>query len=52
MISILVYHFVMGGFAFGMVFMATDPVSSAHTNKGRWIYGFINWIYGCHYKMY
>ena len=34
-------HFVMGGFAFGMVFMATDPVSSAQTNKGRWFYGFL-----------
>ena len=34
-------HFVMGGFAFGMVFMATDPVSSAQTNIGRWIYGFL-----------
>ena len=34
-------HFVMGGFAFGMVFMATDPVSSAQTNKGRWIYGLL-----------
>ena len=34
-------HFVMGSFAFGMVFMATDPVSSAQTNKGRWIYGFL-----------
>ena len=36
-----VYHFVMGGFAFGMVFMATDPVSSSQTNKGRWIYGLL-----------
>ena len=27
------YHFVMGSFAFGMIFMATDPVSSAHTKK-------------------
>ena len=35
------YHFVMGGFAFGMVFMATDPVSAAQTNKGKWIYGFM-----------
>lgn len=35
------YHFVMGGFAFGMVFMATDPVSSAHTNTGRWMYGLL-----------
>ena len=34
-------HFVMGGFAFGMIFMATDPVSSAQTNKGRWMYGFL-----------
>tara|TARA_Y100000590_G_C15682828_1_gene1000455 strand:+ start:41 stop:1177 length:1137 start_codon:yes stop_codon:yes gene_type:complete len=34
-------HFVMGGFAFGMVFMATDPVSSAHTNLGRFLYGFL-----------
>jgi Na+-transporting NADH:ubiquinone oxidoreductase subunit B len=35
------YHFVMGGFAFGMVFMATDPVSAAQTNTGKWIYGFL-----------
>lgn len=34
------FHLVMGGFAFGSVFMATDPVSSAATNTGRWIYGF------------
>ena len=35
------YHFVMGGFAFGMVFMATDPVSSAQTDKGRVWYGLL-----------
>jgi len=35
------YHLVTGGFAFGMVFMATDPVSASQTNKGRWIYGFL-----------
>ena len=35
------YHFVMGGFAFGLVFMATEPVTAAHTHKGRWIYGFL-----------
>jgi len=35
------YHFVMGGFAFGMVYMATDPVSSAHTRKGMWYYGIL-----------
>ena len=34
------YHLVMGGFLFGLVFMATDPVSAAQTNKGRSIYGF------------
>ena len=33
------YHFVMGSFAFGMIFMATDPVSSSHTKKGMWYYG-------------
>jgi len=35
------YHFVMGGFAFGAVFMATDPVSATQTEKGKWIYGFL-----------
>ncbi len=35
------YHFLMGGFAFGTVFMATDPVTSAQTNTGKWIYGFL-----------
>jgi Na+-transporting NADH:ubiquinone oxidoreductase subunit B len=33
------WHLVMGGFAFGTVFMATDPVSAASTNTGKWIYG-------------
>lgn len=33
------WHLVLGGFAFGMVFMATDPVSAAHTNIGQWLYG-------------
>lgn len=33
------YHLVMGGFAFGAVFMATDPVSAAQTTKGKYIYG-------------
>jgi Na+-transporting NADH:ubiquinone oxidoreductase subunit B len=35
------WHFVLGGWAFGVVFMATDPVSAAHTNTGRWIYGLL-----------
>ncbi len=33
------YHLVMGGLAFGIVFMATDPVTAAQTNTGKWIYG-------------
>ncbi|MDX1574288.1 MAG: NADH:ubiquinone reductase (Na(+)-transporting) subunit B [Methylophaga sp.] len=35
------WHMTLGGLAFGMVFMATDPVSAAMTNKGRWIYGIL-----------
>ncbi|MDD4656620.1 MAG: NADH:ubiquinone reductase (Na(+)-transporting) subunit B [Bacteroidales bacterium] len=35
------YHLVMGGFAFGTVFMATDPVTGSQTNRGKWIYGFL-----------
>jgi len=35
------YHFVIGGLAFGAVFMATDPVSAAQTETGKWIYGFM-----------
>jgi Na+-transporting NADH:ubiquinone oxidoreductase subunit B len=35
------WHLVVGGFAFGLVFMATDPVSSAHTPIGQWLYGFL-----------
>ena len=35
------WHAVLGGYAFGLVFMATDPVSAAMTDTGRWIYGFL-----------
>lgn len=35
------YHFVMGGFAFGAVYMATDPVTASQTDRGKWIYGFL-----------
>lgn len=34
-------HLIIGGFAFGAVFMATDPVSATQTEKGKWIYGFL-----------
>ncbi|MGB5605773.1 MAG: NADH:ubiquinone reductase (Na(+)-transporting) subunit B [Gammaproteobacteria bacterium] len=33
------WHLVLGGYAFGLVFMATDPVSAAMTDTGRWVYG-------------
>ena len=35
------WHLVVGGFAFGTVFMATDPVSAAMTEKGKYVYGFL-----------
>ncbi|WP_397363614.1 NADH:ubiquinone reductase (Na(+)-transporting) subunit B [Olleya sp. R77988] len=34
-------HLLIGGFAFGTVYMATDPVTASQTNKGKWIYGFL-----------
>lgn len=35
------HHLILGGFMFGAIFMATDPVSAAQTVKGKWIYGFL-----------
>jgi Na+-transporting NADH:ubiquinone oxidoreductase subunit B len=35
------YHLVMGGIAFGIVFMATDPVSASQTESGKWVYGLL-----------
>ncbi|WP_445375402.1 NADH:ubiquinone reductase (Na(+)-transporting) subunit B [Photorhabdus tasmaniensis] len=35
------WHMVLGGFAFGMIFMATDPVSASFTDKGKWWYGIL-----------
>jgi len=35
------WHVVTGGFAFGAIFMATDPVSAAQTNTGKWVFGFL-----------
>ena len=34
-------HLIIGGFCFGAVFMATDPVTAARTETGKWIYGII-----------
>lgn len=38
------YHWLMGGFAFGAVFMATDPVTAAQTQAGKWIYGVLTGV--------
>ena len=42
------WHIVLGGFAFGAIFMATDPVSAAQTNAGKWLFGlligFMTWL--------
>ncbi|MBF2754267.1 MAG: NADH:ubiquinone reductase (Na(+)-transporting) subunit B [Gammaproteobacteria bacterium AqS3] len=35
------WHIVLGGYAFGLIFMATEPVSGPTTNRGRWFYGFL-----------
>ncbi|WP_163323697.1 NADH:ubiquinone reductase (Na(+)-transporting) subunit B [Draconibacterium mangrovi] len=35
------HHLILGGFMFGAIFMATDPVSASQTEKGKWIYGFL-----------
>jgi len=40
------YHFWMGSFLFAMAFMATDPVTAASTNRGKWIYGFFIGVIG------
>ncbi len=37
-------HMLLGGFAFGAVFMATDPVTATQTEKGKWIYGFLTGV--------
>lgn len=40
------YHYLMGSFLFAMAFMATDPVTAATTNTGKWIYGFMIGVLG------
>lgn len=40
------WHLILGSFAFGVVFMATDPVSASQTFKGKWIYGFLVGFFG------
>jgi Na+-transporting NADH:ubiquinone oxidoreductase subunit B len=36
-----IWHIVIGGYAFGLAFMAVEPVTGSHTNPGRWIYGIL-----------
>ncbi len=40
------WHMVLGSWAFAVVFMATDPVSAAHSETGKWIYGFLIGVMG------
>ena len=35
------WHMAIGGWAFGLAFIVTDPVTAAHTRTGRWVYGFL-----------
>ena len=42
-----IQHLVTGGFAFGLVFMATDPVSASMTSGGKWIYGLLIGVIAC-----
>ena len=46
-----IHQLMLGGFMFGMVFMATDPVTAAHTNKGKFIYGFLGGFLGILIRM-
>jgi Na+-transporting NADH:ubiquinone oxidoreductase subunit B len=46
------YHLILGGLAFGAVFMATDPVTAAHTETGKWIYGLLIGIFTVLIRVY
>jgi len=47
-----IHHLVLGGFAFGAVFMATDPVSGAQTNTGKYIYGFLIGLFAILFRVF
>jgi len=47
-----VHHLVLGGFAFGAIFMATDPVSGAQTNTGKYIYGFLIGLFAIMFRVF
>lgn len=46
------HHLALGGFAFGAIFMATDPVSGAQTNKGKYIYGFLIGLFAILFRVF
>jgi Na+-transporting NADH:ubiquinone oxidoreductase subunit B len=46
------HHLVLGGFAFGAVFMATDPVSATQTNTGKYIYGFLIGMFAILFRVF
>ena len=46
------HHLVLGGFAFGAIFMATDPVTAAQTNTGKYIYGFLIGMFAILIRVY
>lgn len=46
------HHLVLGGFAFGAIFMATDPVSAAQTNTGKYIYGFLIGLFAILFRVF
>jgi len=46
-----IHQLMLGGFMFGMVFMATDPVTASHTNKGKFVYGFLGGFLGILIRM-
>lgn len=47
-----IHHLVLGGFAFGAVFMATDPVTAAQTNTGKYIYGFLIGLFAILFRVF
>ena len=46
------HHLVLGGFAFGAIFMATDPVSATQTNTGKYIYGFLIGMFAILFRVF
>lgn len=46
------HHLVLGGFAFGAIFMATDPVTAAQTNTGKYIYGFLIGMFAILFRVF